>query len=426
MSNSRRVFTIVENFDTLNISNDGAQGLTHEEAEALEQHRRQQNYSSRHFVWGYNSLRILDYVGFIQCETFIIEILPKIPGANHTMMRRALLNMLSESNLLPVQVNPIAHYELFDEPLPEILGYVYANELAAALRQGPTLRYQTLRATSPVLKGRLLVNQYIQQQMSRNQGHHAVCEYEERIVDHDLNRLFLSTNHLLHRMCEKMETQQLLRQTTHLLDDVTYVTWTKEQIQSVTLNRTEQRFYGALELSKQIMFGHSTEKVSDSHLSISLLFDMPRVYEAYIGSLLRYSIANYSLMNRKTTYLLHRAHQKNVLALRPDFFISGPNGLLILDTKWKRLVQQDTYSDVKRNDIYQMYAYLTRFTNVSTVILLYPLFDHECVALPDDVWHLEDQPSRQIRIHRINLLDKQQTIKQLNEILNYGTSSISF
>jgi len=221
-----------------------------------------------------------------------------------------------------------------------------------------------------------------------------------------------------------MVTQQLVRQTTHLLDDVTYVTWTKEQIQSVTLDRTEQRLHGALELSKQIMLGHSTEKVSDSHLSISLLFDMPRVYEAYIGSLLRYSIADYSLMSRKKTHLMHRAHKKNVLALRPDFLISGPNGLLILDTKWKRLVQQDTYSDVKRNDIYQMYAYLTRFAEVSAVILLYPLFDDEYVALPDDTWYLDDHPSRQIRVHRINLLDKRQTIKQLNEILNYGTSSI--
>lgn len=218
-----------------------------------------------------------------------------------------------------------------------------------------------------------------------------------------------------------METQQLLRQTNHLLDGVTYVTWTNEQIQSIVLNRTEQRFHGVLDLSKQIMLGHSAENVSDSGFSTSLLFHMPRVYEAYIGSLLHYAIADYQLRRPQTTHLLHRAHQKDVLALRPDFLIDGPDGLLILDTKWKRLVR---HADVKRNDIYQMYAYLKRFTDVSTVILLYPLFDREYVALPDDVWHLADQPSRQIRIHRINLLDKEQTIKQLNEILNYGTSLI--
>ncbi|WP_393966274.1 McrC family protein [Exiguobacterium sp. S22-S28] len=409
----------------MKISNDGTQGLTYEEAAFLENHRQQQQYPSRHFVWGFNSLRILDFVGFIQCETFTIEILPKISDADHTMTRRALLNMLFESDILPIQVNPIEQYALFDEPLHEILGYAYAKELATALRQGPALRYQTLRTTSPVLKGRLLVNRHIQELMSRNQGHHAVCEYEERVTDHDMNRLFLSTNHLLRRMCKKMETQQLLHQMNHLLDDVTYVTWTKEQIQGVTPDRTEQRFHGALELSKQIMFGHSAESVSGSNASISLLFSMPRIYESYIGSLLRYSISNYQLKRPETTtHLLHRAHQKDVLALRPDFLMDGPNDSLILDTKWKRLALQETNSDVKRNDIYQMYAYLTRFTDVSTVILLYPLFDDEYITLPDDVWHLEDQPSRQIRVHRIDLLDRWRTIEQLNQILTYSIPTI--
>ena len=424
MPNTRRVFTLIENFDSLKISNDGTQGLTYEEAAFLENHRQQQQYPSRHFVWGFNSLRILDFVGFIQCETFTIEILPKISGADHTMTRRALLNMLFESDILPIQVNPIEQYTLFDEPLHEILGYAYAKELATALRQGPALRYQTLRTTSPVLKGRLLVNRHIQELMSRNQGHHAVCAYEERVADHEMNRLFLSTNHLLLRLCKKVETQNLLRQVNHFLDDVTYVTWTKERIESITPDRTEQRFHIVLELAKQILLGCSAERVSDSNASISLLFSMPYIYESYIGSLLRYSISNHQLRRPDTTRLLYRKDRKGVLTLRPDFLIDGPNGSLILDTKWKRLSKQETNGGVKRSDAYQMYAYLTRFTDISTVILLYPSFDDNNSALPDDVWHLENQLSRQIRVHRIDLLDKWRTIEQLNQILTYSIPTI--
>lgn len=59
-------------------------------------------------------------------------------------------------------------------------------------------------------------------------------------------------------------------------------------------------------------------------------------------------------------------------ALRPDIVISKENRVIILDTKWKKLVPEagENYG-ISQSDMYQMYAYAKKY-HTSEIVLLYP------------------------------------------------------
>ena len=60
--------------------------------------------------------------------------------------------------------------------------------------------------------------------------------------------------------------------------------------------------------------------------------------------------------------------------MRPDIFLQNRKGdKIIIDTKWKRLIGDSAKNyGISQADMYQMYAYHTRYLDIQKVILLYP------------------------------------------------------
>ena len=65
-----------------------------------------------------------------------------------------------------------------------------------------------------------------------------------------------------------------------------------------------------------------------------------------------------------------------------------------------------------------MYAYLTRYPNVETVVLLYPYNNriynpNECL----ESWVLEHDENKKIKVYSVNLENEKLTIKSLRNII---------
>ncbi len=56
--------------------------------------------------------------------------------------------------------------------------------------------------------------------------------------------------------------------------------------------------------------------------------------------------------------------------LQPDIVIN--NGKIIMDTKWKLLDLQKENQNISQADIYQMFAYASKYENCEKVFLIYP------------------------------------------------------
>jgi 5-methylcytosine-specific restriction enzyme subunit McrC len=71
-------------------------------------------------------------------------------------------------------------------------------------------------------------------------------------------------------------------------------------------------------------------------------------------------------------FLAKRTTGGNAFLLRPDIVGQQAGDVaFIADTKWKRLKPQDFREGVASADVYQMYAYATRY-EAADVVLVYP------------------------------------------------------
>jgi 5-methylcytosine-specific restriction enzyme subunit McrC len=56
--------------------------------------------------------------------------------------------------------------------------------------------------------------------------------------------------------------------------------------------------------------------------------------------------------------------------LKPDIVING--GKIIADTKWKLLSEDKTHQGISQGDMYQLYAYGTKYRDCQYLYLIYP------------------------------------------------------
>jgi 5-methylcytosine-specific restriction enzyme subunit McrC len=75
---------------------------------------------------------------------------------------------------------------------------------------------------------------------------------------------------------------------------------------------------------------------------------------------------------------------------------------------------------VQREDFYQMYAYLTRYPQAETVILLYP--HHEGIFMPSgtclESWHLENDKEKKLKVYSLDYEDERKAIGELSSMLS--------
>ena len=66
-----------------------------------------------------------------------------------------------------------------------------------------------------------------------------------------------------------------------------------------------------------------------------------------------------------------------------------------------------------------MYAYLTRYKNARTVILLYPY--NERIEGEEgeylESWYLDDDQHKRVRVYAVNLENEKETLKSLDKIV---------
>ncbi|PHB39083.1 hypothetical protein COE86_04200 [Bacillus toyonensis] len=399
---------------------DGEKEISPSQADELASFIESQDLKSEYISWGNKSIKFINYVGFIQCSTFSIEILPKVTlHTDYSHMRKVLISMLDECGYLNVTTSNMAQLELMDGSLLEIFGRIYASALYVELNKGITMKYQQVENNLMALKGALIIPKHIKENLSRNKKYMAYCEYEERTVDHELNQVFTAANQLLLRRIKNLETQKLLKQMDYILDGVTLRSFTKKQLAGVKLDRTNKRFELPILLAKQFLMNVTASFSAENEISFSLLFEMNDLFEKYIATLMK-KLTEHTVHEQHNEYrlLIKENNKRDIFQLKPDLVIDNGASQIIMDTKWKSLTAGNR-SGVQREDLFQMYAYLTRYERAKTAILLYP----KQLALDLDYnasiesWYLSVNKEKKLKVYVVSLESKCKTIEELSNIL---------
>ena len=417
-----RYITIYECYDKLNIGKTSSEkSITYEEAEELERYIINEKLDSNNILWSRDSITFINYVGFIKLSTVSIEILPKIDinSSDYDGSRKALLNMLNKSGIVKFNYSSLSMLNIYDMNLNEIFSLIFARTLQKQLSKGAYLEYINIEENTKSLKGRILVKDHIKN-ISRGSSD-VFCKFEEFSINNKLNQIFNTCIYKIVRNVKNSETIKILSHMQVVFSEVDYIDTSNKENLDYKFTRLNSRFEESFLLAKMILGSYSSIGNKGSDKSFAILFEMNDVYERYITNLLRRNLDKYIIHSQHNKYKLLRNENtdKDIFSLIPDIVIEVDNKeRLIIDTKWKRINESRNRHGVKREDLYQMYAYLTRYKYVKSSILLYPSAHEDNKDDFLESWYLENDKEKKIRIYTIDLYNEANTIDTLKYIIS--------
>lgn len=413
-----RYITVRECFEKLSISEESCtNSITIREADELESFIYKEKLKLDNFVWDRRSITFINYVGVIQLSTVCIEILPKIDlDSDIETSRKRLLEILVKSKLIRINYSDILNVKNYKVNLNELIGLIFANMLQKELLKGVYGEYVLIDDNIGTLKGKLIFKEQIKNISRLNSKAH--CEFEEFSIDNKLNQVFKFIVKILLNNLKNRETLNVLRHIYFMLEEISDITYKEISDTKIYFNRLNNRFSRSYNLANNILNGLSSIGNTGNDRNFSLLFEMNVIFEKYISNILEEIIGEKTIYRQHSKYklLINEETSKGIFKLIPDIVIEeNKQYKLIIDTKWKRLNDNNNGYGVKREDLYQMYSYLTRYKDVSEVILLYPKNSDSKTC---SRWRLEEDKSKLISIFTVNLRNENTVKNDLLEILN--------
>ena len=362
----------------------------------------------------YNRLKLINYVGIISIENVTIEIIPKISLSNNKKKdKEILLQMLSKCSKLPFDIDNSIKTNLAEYDLIELLAKFFVQKLQSEINKGIYREYINKEENLNFIKGKLLLSSHIKKNHVNKVK--AYCSYDEYSENNFLNLVFKTACNVILRKINDDEIKDNLKRVISCLEDVDLIYLDKNKLLKYEFNRQNNRFKEAYELAKLILLNTSMESSLGEDNAFSMLFEMSTLYEEYIGNIIE-EIWNNSYRKTKlqddSKYLV-----KNLYSNRGNFNLKADVVLsdekedfeIVIDTKWKSAERK-----IEATDMYQMYAYVTRYEKARSCILLYPYHNGDYYR----DWGLYNEVDKKIAVRVVRLESVDDTIEDLKSILN--------
>ena len=312
-------------------------------------------------------LQAQNYVGVLQTKDgTTIEILPKVQELKEDESKKILIKMLKTLKKSSFKNFNMAHLKSANMPLLEIFITMFLDELSELIKKGLKSDYVTKVENLAYLKGKL----QIKEQIAKNYIHKErfFVAYDEYVSDRVENRLIKTTLLYLYKQAKLNSNKKRIREYLFVFDEVEISHTVKSDFSKVKLGRQMKDYEQILVWAKTFLLDSSYSPHKGSDLAFALLFDMNELFESYVGHYLKKEGHDVSLQDKQ--HHLAFSEQKGIYALRPDIVID--KGRVIADTKWKLLSQEKTRQGVSGSDLYQMYAYGTKYSSCEGMYLIYP------------------------------------------------------
>ena len=314
-------------------------------------------------------LQAQNYVGLIQTKDgTTIEIFPKIKNVTKEKSKEILIKMLKTIKNSPFKNFSVANLKSSKMPLLEIFISMFLEELAALVRNGIKSDYISKEENLKFLKGKLKISEQIKYNTIHKERF--FVQYEEFMSNRVENRLIKTTLQYLYKKSKINKNQQRIREFLFVFDDIKVSHNIKSDFSNIKLNRQMKDYEQVLLWCKTFLLENSFSPYKGNDVAFALLFDMNLLFESFVYSHLKKSSNFQDIKSQDKTH--HLAYENGIgrFRLKPDIVING--GKIIADTKWKILSEEKSYNGVSQDDMYQLYAYGTKYENCEKMYLIYP------------------------------------------------------
>ena len=314
-------------------------------------------------------LQAQNYVGVIQTKDgTTIEILPKIKNATTEKSKDILIKMLKTLKNSPFKNLSVANLKSSKIPLFEIFISMFLEELTVLVRNGIKSDYISKEENLKFLKGKLKISEQIKYNTIHKERF--FVQYEEFISNRVENRLIKTTLQFLYNKSKLNKNQQRIREFLFVFDEIEISHNIKTDFSKIKLNRQMKDYEQVLLWCKTFLCENSFSPYKGNDIAFALLFDMNLLFESFVYSYLKKSSNFQDIKSQDRTH--HLAYENGIgrFRLKPDIVINS--GKIIADTKWKILSEDKAYNGVLQDDMYQLYAYGTKYDNCEKIYLIYP------------------------------------------------------
>lgn len=328
-----------------------------------------------------NGVQATNYVGVVQTESGLsIEILPKIYGQRNQAssalkVRQIFLKMLKASRNISSKRAQIASLGTNKSSLFEVFIAMFLHENAAVIKSGLMADYIEVADNRKYKKGKLLMKEHLR--MNAINQANFYTQADEFIHDITINQIIKATLLFLLKQSHDGANLKLIRQQLVYFEQVQTLSNLHGIFAKLNLPRSYKYYEVTLDWCRIFLAQQSFSSFSGASVSIAILFPMDTIYQSYIAQLIsRQATANQVGLQESRYWLFDKtALSQRAYSLIPDIVVRKDEVATILDTKWKIL----TYKGPSQADLYQMYAYYTRYQQrgeqIDKVILIYPYSD---------------------------------------------------
>lgn len=334
------------------------------------------NLPAGSFSWGHQSVRFAQFCGVIQLDDLTLEILPKIHGREEKpeSCRKALVQMLQTARIIRTHKGAQAGINTQQHSLLDIFIQHFCYDLYTQILKGKLRSYTEQEENLSVMRGRLVIPLHVRHNTVHKER--LYCRFDEFSEDMLLNQIIRFTLRLLLPWTRSGKTKKQLSELLTHFDGISDVSITLLSFKLLKNDRINQRFQSVLEQCRLFISAIKPDVLAGSTPLFSLLFDMNRLFEAWVAEKLK-PWAHQQGLHLRTQgprkYLATRDDTLKQFQLRPDITLVDDSGTpkLIADTKWKLLNEADRKLGVSNSDMYQLYAYAGCY-EVPRLQLIYP------------------------------------------------------
>lgn len=373
---------------------------------------------------GFKVIKPQNYVGVINIDNKVqIEILPKIDISDENKLRNLFLKMLS--CLKEFKGKSFKNAQINDSKLPiyEVFIQMYLNEVQELLKRGLKSDYLAIEENLTFFKGKFLINQHLKHNIVRKDRF--FMAYDEFHINRPENRLIKTTLLKLNKITTNGRNQLLAKRLLAEFEMVGQSMNIDKDFSLVKKDRNSQAYQSLMIWSQIFLKNKSFSTFKGTKNVNALLFSMEKIFEAYVAKKLKIQFPEWNVeTQKKDKYLFDNPKS---FRLKPDIYMSKDGSSIVLDTKWKKLNQDESKNyGISQVDMYQMYAYAYKY-DVENIILIYP--KHNEISFKNDyttyvqkqnnVYNLK---SIVITVFLYDLLKDEISLKKLTKVLSETSS----
>jgi len=323
------------------------------------------------FQLGHHSIRFTSYVGVIQVQELIIEVLPKTGKiSDKDLWRDVLIDMLKISGFLNVAATSDAYLKLRKGTLFDLYYQVFLDHCRKLQAEGLLRQYIQRTSNRRALKGRLLFNDQLKQNLVRRERF--VTSAQDYSEDNLFNQILYKALAILRAVSNnsshRRDTVMLLYQ----FEEISDLQVNQATFEHLKYNRTTERYRTAIWIAELIILNYLPDIRGGNRSVLAIMFPMETLFESYVAIALK--SASRGTTFKVTTQKVQRfwrPESGRAKTIRPDIVIDWTDETgkrrIVLDTKWK--VPGD--KNPADGDLKQMFVY-NKYFNAEASNLVYP------------------------------------------------------